>query len=264
VVGTVGAGLEYFVAENVAAGVEIKYLMAGDQSVRINGARRTEDIDSLYTAVGLRVFFPEQEGKQQVSARDGMPARLYLGLQLGAAITTDADSMPGAELHPEPSAVGPANYFLAGVVGLDIGRYLGVELMAGGYEMRVHAPGRGTVGEEAVYAIIPQFRARYPLLDDRLVPYAVAGVGAGYAEFNDRKPPGLDFAIEATGWGVAATIGAGIEYLVARNIAAGIEARYLTSRGHTVRVGEGGSGDANFDAILLTAGLRVYLFDLRL
>ena len=263
VVGTIGAGLDYFVAENVAVGVELKYLIAGEQTVRINGVSRTEDIDSLYSALGLRLFFPEHDHQPRGAARHRMPARLYIGLQLGAAITTDADSMPGVELHPEPAAVGPANYFIGGVVGADVGRYFGVELMAGGYEARVHSPGRGSIAEEAVYAIVPQVRARYPVLDDRLVPYVVGGVGAGYAELNDRKPPGLDFAIEATSWGIAATAGAGIEYLVAKNIAAGIEARYLTSRGHTVRLGDGRSRDANFDAVLLTVGVRVYLFDLR-
>jgi opacity protein-like surface antigen len=263
VVGTIGAGLEYFVADNVAAGVEIKYLIAGDQTVRINGVRRSEDLDSLYSAVGLRLFFPEHKPTPRVDARDGLPARVYLGLQLGAAITTDADSMPGVELHPEPAAVGPANYFIGGVIGLDLGRHLGLELTAGGYEVRVHSADRGSVGEEAIYAIIPQVRARYPVLDGRLVPYAVGGVGAGYAEFNDRKPAGAGFAIEGTSWGVAATLGAGIEYLVASNIAAGVEARYLTSRGHTVKINDGQTQSANFDAILLTVGLRIYLFDLR-
>jgi opacity protein-like surface antigen len=171
--------------------------------------------------------------------------------------------MPGVELHPEPAAVGPANYFIGGVIGLDLGRHFGLELTAGGYEVRVHSADRGSVGEEAIYAIIPQVRARYPVLDGRLVPYAVGGVGAGYAEFNDRKPAGAGFAIEGTSWGVAATLGTGIEYLVASNIAAGVEARYLTSRGHTVKIGDGRTQGANFDAVLLTVGLRIYLFDLR-
>jgi opacity protein-like surface antigen len=263
VVGAIGAGLEYFVADNVAAGVEIKYLIAGDQTVRINGARRSEDLDSLYSAVGVRLFFPEHRSTPRVAAADGIPARAYIGLQLGAAIATDEGSMPGVELHPEPAAVGPANAFIGGVVGLDFGRHFGLELMAGGYELRVHSPDRGSVGEEAVYAIIPQLRARYPVLDGRLVPYAVGGIGAGYAEFNDRKPPGVGFAIEGTSWGIAATLGAGLEYLVASNIAAGFEARYLTSRGHTVKIGEGRTRDANFDAVLLTVGVRIYLFDLR-
>ena len=265
-VGTVGAGLEYFVAHNVAAGFEVKYLIAGDQTVRINGVPRSEDISSLYSAFGLRLFFPEYmeyKPTPRVAARDGSPARVYLGLQLGAAITTDASSMPGVDLHPEPAAVGPANYFIGGLIGLDLGRHFGVELTGGGYELRVHDADRGSVGEEAIYAIIPQIRARFPVLDGRLVPYAVGGVGAGYAEFNDRKAPGVDFDIEGTSWGLAATLGAGIEYLVASNIAAGIEARYLTSRGHTVKIGDGRTRDANFDAVLLTIGLRVYLFDLR-
>ena len=263
VVGVVGAGVEYFFANNVAAGVEVKYLMAGDQTVRINGVSHKEDLDSLYSAFGLRIFFPEHATAAPVAPPDGVRGRVYLGVQLGAAFTIDPDSVPGVELDPEPAALGPANYFIGGLVGLDIGRYLGVELTGGGYEVRVHVPGRGSVGEEAVYAIVPQIRVRYPVLEDRLIPYAVGGVGAGYAEFNDRKAPGRDFAIETTGWGIAATVGAGLEYLVASNIAAGFEARYLTSRGHTVKLGDGRSQDAHFDAILLTAGLRVYLFDLR-
>jgi opacity protein-like surface antigen len=262
-VGTIGAGLEYFVADNVAAGVELKYLIAREQTIRINGVARSEDLDSLYSAVGLRIFFPEHNPRPRMDARDGIPARAYLGLQLGAAMLTDADSMPGVELQPEPAALGPANYFIGGVVGADLGQHLGVELMAGGYEVRVHAPDRGSIGEEAVYAIVPQVRLRYPVLDGRLVPYAVAGVGAGYAEFNDRKPPGLGLDINATSWGVAATIGTGIDYFVASNIAASIEGRYLTSRGHTVKIGEGPTRSANFDAVVLTIGLRVYLFDLR-
>lgn len=262
VVGVIGGGVEYFLADNVAAGVEIKYLIA-DQTVRINGVSRSEDLDSLYSAFGLRLFFPEHKPAPRVDAPDGIPARFYIGAQLGVALLTDADSMPGVELHPEPAALGSANYFIGGVIGVDLGRHFGVELMGGGYEVRVHVPGRGSVGEEAIYAIIPQLRVRYPVLDDRLIPYAIAGVGAGYTEFNDRKPRGLDFAIDATSWGVAATVGAGIEYLIASNIGAAVEARYLTSRGHTIKIADGRTESAHVDAVLLTVGLRVYLFDLR-
>jgi opacity protein-like surface antigen len=263
VVGAIGGGLEYFIADNVAAGIEIKYLIAGDQTVRINGVPRSEDVSTLYSSFGVRLFFPEHRPRRRVDTADGVPARAYIGLQLGAAIATDTASMPGVELHPEPAALGPANYFIGGIVGLDIGRYLGAELTAGGYELRVHSPERGSVGEEAVYAIIPQLRVRYPVLDGRLVPYAVAGVGAGYAEFNDRKAAGLNFEIESTNWGIAATMGTGVEYFVASNIAAGFEARYLTSHGHTVKIGDGRTRSAHFDAVLLTAGVRIYLFDLR-
>ena len=262
-VGTIGAGLEYFVADNVAVGVELKYLMAGEQTVRLNGVAHSEDIDSLYSSFGLRLLFPEGKTAPPVAPADGIPARFYIGVQAGAAINTDSGSMPGVELDPEPAALGPANSYIGAVVGADIGRHFGVELTAGGYELRVHAPDIGSVGEQAIYVIMPQLRARYPVLDGRLVPYAIGGVGAGYAEFNDRKRRGEGFDIDATSWGLAATLGAGVEYLVASNIAAGVEARYLTSRLHTVTIGSGRTQDANFDALLLTVGLRIYLFDAR-
>jgi hypothetical protein len=241
----------------------VKYLIAGDQTVRINGVPRSEELSTLYSSAGVRLFFPEHRPRRRVGTADGVPARAYIGIHVGGAIVTDTDSMPGVELHPEPAAVGPFNSFIGGIVGLDIGKYLGAELTAGGYEVRIHSPERGSVGEEAIYAIIPQLRVRYPVLDGRLVPYAVAGVGAGYAEFNDRKPAGLNFDIESTNWGVAATVGGGAEYFVASNIAAGFEARYLTSHGHTVKIGDGKARSAHFDAILLTLGLRIYLFDFR-
>ncbi|HEY7517914.1 MAG TPA: outer membrane beta-barrel protein [Methylomirabilota bacterium] len=263
VVGVIGGGFEYFLAENVAAGVEIKYVIAGEQTVRINGVARSEDLDSLYSSFGLRLFFPEGKPAPPRDRPDGIPARFYIGAQAGAAILTDADSMPGVELHPEPAALGPANYFIGGVIGADLGRHFGFELLGGGYEVRVHAPGLGSVGEEAVYAIIPQVRARYPVLDGRLIPYVIAGVGAGYVEFNDRKRRGLGFEIDATNWGVAATVGAGLEYLVASNIGAAVEARYLTSRGHTIKIADGKTETAHVDAVLLTVGLRIYLFDVR-
>ena len=264
VVGVLGGGVEYFLADNVAAGVEIKYLIAGDQTIRINGVSRSEDLDSLYTAFGLRLFFPEHKRAAPIEAPDGIPGRFYIGIQAGLALLTDADSMPGVELRPEPAALGGSgNYFIGAVIGADLGRHFGFELMGGGYEVRLHVPGRGSVGEEAIYTIIPQVRARYPLLNGRLSPYAIAGVGAGYAEFNDRKPPGVGLDIDATSWGVAATVGAGLEYLVASNIGAAVEARYLTSRGHTIKIADGRTESAHIDAVLLTVGLRVYLFDLR-
>jgi hypothetical protein len=39
-----------------------------------------------------------------------------------------------------------------------------------------------------VGAFVPQLRLRYPFLDDRLVPYLVAGAGIAFTDFNDRKP----------------------------------------------------------------------------
>jgi hypothetical protein len=153
---------------------------------------------------------------------------------------------------------------LGAPLGADIGRHLGLEVVGGGYEVRLHVPGRGSIGEEALYHVLPQLRLRYPRRDGRLVPYLIGGVGLGYAEFNDRKPVAAGFPIQATSYGVAASLGAGLEYGIASNIAVGLEARYLTSRGHTVRIGDDRAHDTYFDALILTMGLRVYVLDLRL
>ena len=95
------------------------------------------------------------------------------------------------------------------------------------------------------------------------MPYAVAGVGLGYNEFNDRKPAGADLAITGQAYGVVATAGAGIEYFLTSNIAFNVEARYLFSRGQTIRINGGPELRGNLDALLLSVGLRVFFPEVR-
>lgn len=59
-VGTGGGGLEYFVMDNVALGVELKYIFGGDAHVGVFGAgERSLNFDTLVYTFGLRVFYPE-------------------------------------------------------------------------------------------------------------------------------------------------------------------------------------------------------------
>jgi opacity protein-like surface antigen len=91
------------------------------------------------------------------------------------------------------------------------------------------------------------------------VPYAIGGVGVGYAERNDRKAAGTGVEIENSTWGVAAAVGAGIEYFVASNIAVGLESRYLTNRGHTIWINGGREASGHYDAVVVALTLRVVL-----
>ena len=141
---------------------------------------------------------------------------------------------------------------------MDFGRHLGVELAADGYEIVLATADRGSLTEVAVMHLVPQLRVRYPLLDGRVVPYALGGVGAGYVERNDRKGSGIGVDIETSTWGVAAAVGAGVEYFVASNIALGLETRYLTNRGHTVKIGTRES-TGHYDAVTFALTLRVFL-----
>ena len=263
-VGTVGGGIEYFLADTVAVGVEVKYLIAGSQDVRIDGVNypNSNPIDSLFFSFGLRLFYPERPTVPPLPLQDGPLRRLYFAIRLGGAIVTDSHISSEIEVKPEPPAIGPLNQYFGGAFGLDFGRYFGVEVTFEGYEANLEVKGVGSVTEYAVYAVVPQMRLRYPLLDGRLVPYFLAGVGAAIGELNDPKPKGAEVRPQgSSGLGLAVAVGGGLEYLVTRNVAVGLEAKYLYTRGITLKMPGGASHEASLSPVLLSLGLRVYLAD---
>lgn len=261
-VGAVGGGIEYFLSDSVAVGVEVKYLIAGDNEVKIDGVKYSDSINSLIASFAMRLFYPERPGGVGVEPRADAPRRLYLGLRLGGAIVTDPHVSSELEIRPEPPAIGPLNQYFGAALGLDIGRYFGVELAFEGYETTIELKGKGSVSEYALYGVVPQARFRYPVLDGRLVPYLLAGVGVASGETNDRKPQGVGVEIRSSGsLGLAATVGAGLEYLVTRHVAIGAEAKYLFTSGMTLKLAGGEKHDADLNPVFLSLGLRVYLAD---
>jgi opacity protein-like surface antigen len=132
-----------------------------------------------------------------------------------------------------------------------------------GFETRLTVPGVGSIGEYAVYAALPQFRLRYPVMDGKLQPYVLGGVGIGYAEFNDRKPPGAN--VKVTGdqdYTLAASLGAGLDYFLMRNIAVAFETKFLTVRDQSIRINDGPTQKGNINAFLFSLGLRIFLGEL--
>jgi opacity protein-like surface antigen len=259
-VATLGAGIEYYFADNLALSAEVKYLFAEDQTVRLDGARHSQSVASLVTTLGLRLLIPERRPEPPLAAGEPAPARLYLGLRAGGAITTDRNAFSNVEIRPEPPAYfSTANQTFGAALGLDFGRHLGVELAADGYEVILATPEQGSLTEVALVHVMPLVRVRYPLLGGRLVPYALGGVGVGHAERNDSKPPRTGLDIRTSSFGIAAALGAGVEYFAASNIAVGLETRYLTNRGHTVRIEQGRESSGYYDAVILAFTLRVYV-----
>ena len=63
------------------------------------------------------------------------------------------------------------------------------------------------------------------------------------------------------GIGLAATVGGGLEYLLTRNVALGVESKYLYTHGLTLKLAGGTTHDANLGTVLVSLGLRVYLAD---
>jgi opacity protein-like surface antigen len=260
-VGTVGAGIEYFLADNISVGLEFKYLFAGAQTLTVAGQSHRVNASTPLTSVGLRLFYPELRPAAASEPPEPAPLRLYFAGRLGVAIQTKSEAADGVEARPLPYAIGgELNEYFGGAFGLDIRRHLGFELAFEGYEMVLALPGVGSVKEYAVYTVMPQVRFRWPLLGDRLVPYAIAGVGVAYAETNDKKPRGLNVEISGNSTSVAFTVGAGLEYFVTRRIAVGAESKYFYSPGHPIKV-NGQSEDGTLQSVLASVALRVYLFE---
>ena len=259
-VGTLGAGIEYFLADGVAVGAEVKYLFAGDQTLRIDKTEYSHSIASLFTSIGVRLFYPERPTAPPIDPASGR-MRLYGVLRAGGAAVTDSRVSDHITIEPEPPAIGPFNQYFGGALGLDIPPHLGVELAFEGYETNVALAGVGSVSEYAVYAVMPQLRLRYPLHGGRVVPYLLAGVGVASAELNDRKPRGANVELHAHEPGLAAAVGAGLEYLVTRSVAIGAEVKYLYTHGLSLKLAGEGRHEANLGPLFVSLGLRVYLWD---
>ena len=255
-----GGGIEYALSPEVAVGLDVRYLSLGDHEIRIDQSGGNSRLHALLVGGTLKMLVdPARPVDPPDAATEGGNRFLYLVARVGGATATRERIGRGIEVRPENAAIADRWNLLFGVgVGADISRHVGLEIAADGHEYILHVPGTGEVGEYAIYTVVPQLRARYPVLADRLVPYAVAGLGLSYAEFNDRKPPGLQAGLRGTSYGAVAAVGAGLEWFVSSTLAIGVETRYHHFTGHTLRLG-GESVTARPHAVLTTVGLRIYL-----
>jgi opacity protein-like surface antigen len=256
----VGGGLEYFLADNLALALEGKYVLSGGQRVQIEGARHRVDVDTGLLTLGLRLMYPELRPRSPRVPEAPWRPRFYVGARIGGAIPTQDTAFPGIRSRPEPPAWGGVLDQLFGLaVGVSVGRHLAVELPFEGFETRLEARGRGSLGEYATYSMVPVLRVRSRPLGGALELYGLAGAGVTYAEFNDGKPAGAGLEVSGRDRAQAGAVGVGLEYLVTSNIALGVEAKYLISRGHVLRIGGARLGEGDLDAVLLSVGFRAFL-----
>src|SRR5690606_11567637 len=118
-----------------------------------------------------------------------------------------------------------AHDIIGGVAGVNLTRHLGFEVAVDSYERKV-----GDLSELSVIGISPQLRLRFPLWHDRLVPYAIAGIGMVVTQPNDARAA-VHWTRGKTQLFAAGTLGLGLEYFIHDNIAVGIEGRQLLSSG---------------------------------
>ena len=141
--------------------------------------------------------------------------------------------------------------------GVNFNRHWGLELAFDAFEKELENSQGRLVAEQSAVGLVPLARFRLPLLQDRLVPYVVAGVGGTFMQANDRKSPAFGVDLDAEGWGFTAVGGVGIEYFLDDNITFGFEGKYTWIEELDTRIGSE-TGSIDMSAFLLSFGFRVY------
>lgn len=251
---SVGAGIEYVVAPDVALGGEVRYLSLSGHEIELDGERHRAGLDSVVAVGTLRAYLGGRSpGAPAPAARSWAP---YLEFHGGAAHLLRSRIAPGVEARPENAGIAEASQVYGVAAGVELAPWIAVEVAADGYEFNLQIPDRGTVAEYAFYAGLAQVRLSWPLLEGRLRPSLLAGLGVGYAEVNDRKPRGAGLDVSGPDWGVAAALGVGVEYRLVPSVGLVLATRYLLARGHDVQVGDRG-GPVDLDVLVTTAGVRI-------
>lgn len=263
VAGTVGAGIEYFIADNLALGWEFKQFISGGVDYEANGKQGRAGLTSGLMGLSLRVFYPQLDPEAAAASAAASSARLYLDLRTGGALLMHSQLFTGVDAAPEQSVFGSNFTFAFGVsLGADIGRYAAVELSVDNYEMTLSIPGTGNIGEYAVFPVLVQPRLRYPLLDGRLEPYVLLGLGAELGQANDLNATGKALDPDTQDIALVGAVGAGLQYFLLDNVAIGLQTKYVISRGHELHFTGQEPLSGNLDAFLLQGNVRILFWDL--
>lgn len=260
--GTVGGGVDFYFADNLAIVIEGKYLISGDVSYATADRRDSIGLSNGLFTGGLRVFYPEWHPESGSAGADAAGVRFYVRPRIGAALPLDDTPFAGVDAEAEQPILRSDLDPLFGVsLGAEVGRYASVELSFENYELKLSLPGRGPIGEYAVFPLLVQPQVRYPLLGGRVEPYALCGFGAEVAQLNDKTPAGRELDISGKDVSVIGAVGAGLDYRLMSNVTLGGQVKYVVSRGHEFEVGGVESG-GNLDSLLFSLGLNVVLFNL--
>ena len=185
-------------------------------------------------------------------AYDTDAIRGYLGFRVGGPpVFTQADQDDAIHIDNEGHGL------LGGaVLGANLSRHWGIEL-AGETEktgLTDTTTGRKTA-EWAWWTVLVQGRWRYRLLDDRLTPYALAGLGVRIAEVESKASDSqLTFGSSMAFTGA---IGTGVEYFVMNNVSLGMELKYIVGMDNELKVA-GVHHDLSLDTFIYTFGVRVF------
>jgi opacity protein-like surface antigen len=255
-VGAAGLGLEYFVRDNIAVGIEAKQRFGFETDVILDGRTSQLDLDGTLFSAGLRLFY-DRPGAPMPGGRMPAPAdsderRYYVSFGIGAAFFTDPDSNADLQI------TSPTRVDFGAGAGVNFNRHWSAEIRWDYWEPDLKAPGIGEVSEYSLWDIVAHLRWRYPMQGGRVVPYVVAGGGVGTINVNDQKVPLDAFPLETLSVTTSiGSFGGGIDYFLMHNISLGLETRYIAPFETDIRLGDRRIA-LNNATVLLNAVLRVH------
>lgn len=262
---TAGAGIEYFLGDEVAFGFEGKYIWVDELDTVIGSEKGTMDMSSFLLSFGLRLYFDENQPRPYADAvEDPSPSRFYFGVRAGVRTILDGNWGNGVKLTPMAQAYGhELNKHFGVTMGANLNRHWAVELAVDGGETTIEVDDRYAIGEYAQVVFIPQLRYRWPLAGGQWVPYASVGGGVLYAEFNDAKPQSVLFpGVDPKGFQPAVRFGGGLEFFFTRHFSLGLEANYQYTWDHEIELPDRPSANGDFSMFQALLMFRAYLFDL--
>jgi opacity protein-like surface antigen len=260
-VGAVGLGVEYFVSDSVAIGIEARHVFGYETEIEVDNQPVDLSLDATTVGFSLRLFLDEfaTEGPRGSAyarpppPQDSGQLRGYVGLYAGAGTFLETDSIPEAQITEQTQP-----YFM-GMAGVNFDKHFGAEIAVSFLETELSSPEYGEIAEYTTVTFLGLARLRYPVMNDRLSPYIVVGGGIGYSELNDRTL-GLTDDLSVAGdpeITPIAALGIGLDYFVTDNVAIGVDARYTFLFDQTLQIDER-PRSINLDTLSVSAGVRIF------
>jgi len=154
-------------------------------------------------------------------AADNDQTRFYVSIRVGAVGKSTHQVAPGYQ-----GTLGGEDV-IGLLAGMNFNKYVGAELSMDRYEFILDSPKGEKAAEYSVSPFLALVRLRYPMLNDRLIPYVLGGGGVGFVQVDDKFPPIGSTSLKNNDFSPVGALGGGLEYFIANNLAVGGEAKYL-------------------------------------
>ncbi len=257
-----GAGIEYFIQDNVTFDLEGRYIWVNSVNGTLNGQPQPVDLSAPLFTFGLRVYFDENKPRLLVSESKESVARVYFGVRAGADWLTDDRWVSGVRLRPEQSAWGKVASQTGGLLaGIDLGNNFGVEIAGDHINHLIEVNGLGRVAEYGQGWVTANLRVRFPYR--RWSPYVYAGGGMAYGEFKDYQPASAGLTLQGEQIHPAVNVGGGVEYFILRNFSVNADLRWAYTWDQSFGIEKYlAKQTGDYSIFAATLGFRVYLFEL--